>query len=164
MPGDARSREPVALVQASERDVAHVVTLIGHVFQEYGFIYVPSDEVPDVLDFDRHYVAPHGAFWIARDDDRVIASVGVERLDATSAELHRLYVDATYRGRRLGEALVDVVLAWCRDRGVTRLVLWSDTRFTHAHALYERLGFTRTGERTMTDVNQSREFGYECEV
>jgi len=32
-------------------------------------------------------------------------------------------------------------------------------------ALYERMGFTRTGERTLPeDVNQTREYRYEREV
>ena len=149
---------------AGQEVAAAVVALIGRVFDEYGFIYVPAEEVPDVLDLERHYAAPHGAFWVVRENERVIGSVGVERLDATTAELHRLYVDAHARGRGLGRALVDAVLAWCRGEGVARLVLWSDTRFTHAHALYERMGFRRTGERTMSDVNQSREYGYERSV
>lgn len=164
MTGEARSREPVPLVHASVHDVPDVVALIGRVFTEYDLIYVPAGEVPDVLDFDHHYGTPYGAFWIARDGGRVIASVGVELHDHTTAELHRLYVDSEYRGRRLGEALVNVVAAWCREHGVTRLILWSDTRFTHAHALYERLGFTRMGERTTPDVNQSSEYGYERAV
>ena len=65
---------------------------------------------------------------------------------------------------RLGPALVNAVAGWCRDYAVTRLILWSDTRFTHSHALYERLGVTRRGERTTPDVNQSSEYGYERAV
>ena len=152
-------------VEPAGREVVDaVVALIGRVFAEYLFVYVPAEEVPDVLELERHYAAPHGAFWVVRENDRVIGSVGVERLDATTAELHRLYVDAHARGRGLGQALVDAVFGWCRSEGLTRLVLWSDTRFAHAHALYERMGFRRTGERTMSDVNQSREYGYERSV
>jgi GNAT superfamily N-acetyltransferase len=56
---------------------------------------------------------------------------------------------------------VDVVLDWCRARGIARLVLWSDTRFDRAHRLYEAMGFVRTGEREVpNDPNDTREFGY----
>ena len=46
-----------------------------------------------------------------------------------------------------------------------RLPLWSDTRFTRAHALYSRLGFVRTGERALPgDVNQTREYRYDLDL
>jgi N-acetylglutamate synthase-like GNAT family acetyltransferase len=102
---------------------------------------------------------------VARLDGRVVGSVGVERLDARSSELHRLYLDADLRGRGLGRALVETVLDWCRQHEIRQLVLWSDTRFDLAHRLYERLGFHRTGERELPgDVNDTREFRYERPV
>jgi GNAT superfamily N-acetyltransferase len=98
---------------------------------------------------------------VARLDGTVVGSVGVERLPDGQAELHRLYLDAALRGRGCGRALVETVLAWCRQAGVRRLTLWSDTRFDRAHRLYERMGFTQTGERELADdPNDTREYGY----
>ncbi len=95
----------------------------------------------------------------------MVGSVGVERLPDGRAELHRLYLDATLRGRGVGRALVEVVIDWCRAAGIQRLVLWSDTRFDRAHRLYEGMGFTRAGERELPDdPNDTREFGYERAV
>ncbi len=88
--------------------------LIGRIYAEYGFVFDPAIEVPDLLTFDDHYRPPHGAFFVVRHDGRLAGSVGVERLDAESAELHRLYLDADLRGRGTGRALVDAVLDWCR--------------------------------------------------
>jgi RimJ/RimL family protein N-acetyltransferase len=150
---------------ATSADVPGIVALIGRVFAEYGFVYEPAVEVPDLLSFDRHYAAPRGAFFAVRDGGRIVGSVGVERLDERSAELHRLYLDAVLRGRGTGRALVETVLGWCREHGVTRLVLWSDTRFEQAHRLYERMGFRLTGERTLPeDLNDTREYGFERPV
>ncbi len=150
---------------ASAGDVPDVVALIGRVFAEYGFVYDPSVEVPDLLAFARHYGPPRGAFFVVRQAGRVVGSVGVERLDPDSAELHRLYLDAALRGRGTGRALVETVLDWCREQRVSRLVLWSDTRFEQAHRLYERMGFRLTGERTLAeDINQTREYGFERAV
>ena len=145
-------------------DAPGVVALIGTVFAEYGWIYDPPTEVPDLLDFDRHYAAPHGAFWVVTDGARVVGSVGVERCCA-GAELHRLYLEPGQRGRGAGEALVARVLEWCRAEAVPRLELWSDTRFEHAHRLYLRLGFHRDGERTLDgDINDTREYRFERQV
>jgi putative acetyltransferase len=152
-------------VRASTADVPAVMLLIGRVFSEYGLLLIPTFEVPDLLDFNAHYTPPAGAFWIVRDDTRVVGSVGVERLDAHTAELHRLYLDAALRGRGIGRALVETVLDWSREQAVRRLVLWSDTRFEQSHRLYRRLGFEQLGERTVPgDVNDSREYRFEREV
>jgi GNAT superfamily N-acetyltransferase len=158
--------EPSIVIEpATATDAPAVIDLIGRVFEEYAFIFDPAVELPDLFAFDRHYTAPRAAFFVARLDGVVVGSVGVDRLDGGMAELHRLYLDAGLRGRGLGRALVDVVLDWCRRAGIRHLVLWSDTRFDRAHALYERMGFTRTGERTLPeDVNDTREFRYEREV
>jgi GNAT superfamily N-acetyltransferase len=154
--------ERVHTVRAGTRDDADgIVALIGRVFEEYRWIYDPPTEVADLYTFDKHYAPPRGAFWVVTDAGRIVGSIGVERVDATSAELHRLYLDSDRRGQGLGEALVQRVVDWCREQGIGRLVLWSDTRFEHAHRLYRRLGFEQDGVRTLVgDVNDSREYGF----
>ncbi len=146
-------------------DVPAVIHLIGRVFDEYGLLFDPAAEVPDLVAFARHYTGFRGAFFVVRDAGRVVGSVGVERLDASTAELHRLYLDPPLRGRGLGRTLVETILNWCRTERIGQLVLWSDTRFDRAHVLYERLAFHRTGERALPgDINQTREYRYERTV
>jgi GNAT superfamily N-acetyltransferase len=150
---------------ATADDVPAIVGLIGRVYTEYDFLYDPRVEVPDLFDFDAHYAPPRGAFFVVREAGAIVGSVGVERLDPRSAELHRLYLDIELRGRGTGRALIEAVLAWCRAREIAGLILWSDTRFGLAHRLYLRMGFTRTGERTLPDdPNDTREYRFERTV
>ena len=152
------------IARASRADAPAVIELIGRVFVEYGWIWDPATEVPDLLRWTP-YEPPHGAFFVVREGERVVGSVGVDRAGDGAAELHRLYLEAAVRGRGLGDALVEIILGWCRDSGVGRLVLWSDTRFVHAHRLYLRHGFRQAGERVLPeDVNQTREYHFERAV
>lgn len=154
----------MTIVPATRADASGVIDLIERVFLEYGWIWDPAVEVPDLLRWTP-YEPPDGAFFVIRDGGRVVGSVGVDRAGDDTAELHRLYLDPAWRGRGLGEALVSTIVGWCRERGVARLVLWSDTRFVHAHRLYLRMGFRRTGERVLPeDVNQTREYRFERPV
>ncbi|PYM61120.1 MAG: N-acetyltransferase [Candidatus Rokuibacteriota bacterium] len=158
-------RDDLGVVPAEAADVPGVIDLIARVFAEYRFVWDPLTEVPDLLAFDRHYRAPRGAFFVVRRNGRVVGSVGVERGAEATAELHRLYLDADLRGQGRGRALVEAVLRWCRASGIGHLVLWSDTRFAQAHALYQRMGFRRTGARDLAgDPNQTREYRYERAV
>ena len=157
-------QDEVVIEPTAPGDVEAVTRLIGRVFEEYGFVFDPATELPDLLAFERHYGPPKGAFFVARRGGQVVGSVGVERLSDSAAELHRLYLDANLRGRGLGRTLVESVLDWCRAAGLTHLVLWSDTRFDRAHVLYQRMGFGRTAERELQDVNNTREFRYERDI
>ena len=155
----------LAVSLASRADAPGVVELVGRVYAEYGFVYDVAREVPDLLDFEAHYEPPDGAFFVVRQDGQIGGSVGVERLDSDTAELHRLYLDAALRGQGTGRALVEAVLDWCRAHAVARLILWSDTRFVQAHRLYQRMGFRQVGERTLPDdLNQTREYRFERAV
>lgn len=155
-----------APIAATAADAPQVLTLLARIWREYDFVWAPEIEFPDMFAFDDYYASPRGAFWVVRDEaGRVVGCVGVDRVDERTAEIHRLYVDAHLRGRGLGRTLVDTALAWARDQALPRMVLWSDTRFTHSHRLYERMGFTRLGERTVpNDPNDSREYRFERDV
>jgi putative acetyltransferase len=151
---------------ATRGDIADVLALLARIWEEYGFVWAPEVEFPDLYRFDAHYMPPRGAFWIVRaDEGRVIGSIGVDRVDEHTAEIHRLYVDPGLRGRGLGRTLVQTALEWARAQRLPRMVLWSDTRFTNSHRLYERMGFTRLGIRTVPDdPNDSREYRFERDL
>jgi putative acetyltransferase len=84
-----------------------------------------------------------GAFVVAYLDDEPIGCGAVRRLDATTAELKRMYVDPTLRGRGVGRALVEALEREARLLGATRVVLETGTRLARAVSLYEGMGYAR---------------------
>jgi len=76
-------------------------------------------------------------------------------------ELLKLYVDRTARGRGLGRRLAALVEEEATRRGAGHIELWSDTRFSDAHRLYELLDYERQPEtRELHDLSNSVEFRY----
>lgn len=67
--------------------------------------------------------------------------------DPVTVELVSMYVRPRARGRGVGEALVASVIGWARGKNAAEVHLWVTETNVHARALYERLGFTPTGER-----------------
>ena len=67
--------------------------------------------------------------------------------DPVTAELVSMYVRPRARGHGVGEALVATVIDWARHQNAARVHLWVTEANAPARALYERLGFTLTGER-----------------
>jgi RimJ/RimL family protein N-acetyltransferase len=66
-------------------------------------------------------------------------------LDGEVPQLWGMWVAPSARGRGLGRALAEAVTGWARDRGFERLQLSVSDAAPGAAALYERLGFVRTG-------------------
>jgi GNAT superfamily N-acetyltransferase len=57
-----------------------------------------------------------------------------------------MFVDSAQRGRGVAAALVEKVTQWARSVGAERLYLWATSTNRPAIALYEKCGFTATGE------------------
>jgi ribosomal protein S18 acetylase RimI-like enzyme len=62
-------------------------------------------------------------------------------------ELISMWVAPAGRGRGTGESLVRFVLNWAQGRGLATVGLWVTSTNDGAYRLYERCGFTDTGER-----------------
>ncbi len=58
-----------------------------------------------------------------------------------------MFVRPRARGRGVGEALIAAVLDWARARNATLVHLWVTETNKPARLLYERCGFSLTGER-----------------
>ncbi|WP_052600667.1 GNAT family N-acetyltransferase [Microvirga lotononidis] len=151
----------------ADGDAQDLFGLLSLCYAEYPGCYVdPHDDLPDLLAPSASYAATDGAFWVVEDGrGRVCACVAVDFPEAGAAELHRLYVRPDQRGRGLGAMLVRQAESHARSKGASRIVLWSDTRFTTAHRLYARWGYTQfDGQRELADISKSAEYRFEKEL
>lgn len=84
-------------------------------------------------------------------DGQPVGSVGMwdgPEPDGVESHLIAMYVAPRARGQRVGERLVQAVLDEARRRGLQRVVLRVTSNNSAAMSLYERMGFSHTGNRT----------------
>jgi GNAT superfamily N-acetyltransferase len=147
-----------------DADAQDLIGLITLCFAEYpGCFFDPHGDMPDIVRPAKSRLATEGLFLVVEDAaGRVCACVGIDFPDVATAELHRLYVRPDMRGRGLAKTLTRRMEEDARARGAGRMILWSDTRFTRAHGLYEGLGYRRgDATRSLGDISGSREFFFE---
>ena len=58
-----------------------------------------------------------------------------------------LWVDPSRRRQGVGRALLQAVVAWARQRRLTRLALWTPAANAGAMSLYRGAGFVDTGRK-----------------
>lgn len=144
---------------AVDLDSPGIVALVGRCFAEY-----PGC----VLDVDREeagLLAPSTSFarfWVLVDvGQRVFSTIACTEHEVDGApgvELKKCYLHPAYRGLGFARRMVDLVEGHARARGRPALELWSDTRFTTAHAVYAHLGYRPTGRvRDLGDLSATRE-------
>ncbi len=63
--------------------------------------------------------------------------------EGRSAEIKRMYTRPEARGRQLGRAVLDALIAWAHGHGLERLVLETGDQQAAAISLYESAGFER---------------------
>lgn len=88
-----------------------------------------------------HLEDGRGTFLIARDGGLAVGCGAIRLLDATSAEVKRMYVEPGQRGKGVGWAVLAALEAAARQLGVERLVLETGIHQYAAIALYQRAGF-----------------------
>jgi len=148
---------------AEDRDAQDLFGLLALCFADYPGCFVdPHDDLKDL----RTPGAPRandGVLWVMEDETgRICACASVDFPEPGTAELHRLYVRPDQQGKGLGSSLVRAVERHAREKGATRMVLWSDTRFAGAHRLYRKLGYTQTEQRRdLGDISNSSEYHFE---
>jgi ribosomal protein S18 acetylase RimI-like enzyme len=155
---------PLIVRLVRDSDAQDLIGLITLCFAEYpGCYFDPHGDMPDIVRPAQSRLATEGRFLAVEDaSGRICACVGIDFPEPGAAELHRLYVRPDMRGRGLAKELTCRMEEAARERGAARMIMWSDTRFTKAHALYKGLGYTRgDATRSLGDISLSREFRFE---
>lgn len=142
-------------------DAEGLIALLGGVFSEYpGCLLEVDGEMPELRRIASYFAEHAGQFWVAERDGEVVGCIGfTPASDPRGVELKKLYVRATERKTGLGGRLVALVEAAAAERGARYIDLWSDTRFTTAHAFYEKRGWLRgPTTRELHDLSRTVEY------
>lgn len=90
-----------------------------------------------------HLAGGGGIFVIARDAGRAVGCGALRFLDASTAEVKRMYAEPDQRGKGVGWAVLSNLETAARERGLKRLVLETGVHQEAAITLYRRASFVQ---------------------
>lgn len=126
------------------------VGLVYFCCYEFYSAYVRDRLRTDMKDIPGHYLShPDNCFWVAEAEmdgrRQILGMVAVEAKEdgdgKRNGELLRMIVSSTCRRAGLGQQLAKTVVDFCKERGFTRIMLFTTSTQKAAVALYQKMGF-----------------------
>lgn len=135
----------VKLRPIEKKDNREIADLIRQVFREFkidrpGTVYTD----PTTDDLYTLFQTPGSEYWIAEEEGRIIGGCGIfptPGLPEGCAELVKLYLDASKRGKGTGRMLMEKAFESARKFGYSQVYLESMPELGKAISLYEHAGF-----------------------
>jgi putative acetyltransferase len=134
----------LTLTQAeSPAQIAQARELFLEYAQSLGFSLCFQNFDKELADLPGDYIPPEGRLLLAEYEGQLAASVALHKLEPRICEMKRLYLRPQFRGKGLGRALAERIIAEARQIGYTHMRLDTvEPVMKDAVAMYRKLGFT----------------------
>lgn len=127
---------------------------IGELFSEYTNMLVEGEssfqKYLDIQHYDEEvehleakYGMPEGRLYVVYCGGEAAGCIGLRKIDEQNCEMKRLYVRPRFRGNKIGEKLVQKIIADAKEIGYTAMLLDTLPFLKSALSLYEKAGFYR---------------------
>jgi putative acetyltransferase len=136
------SPEEVAFAKQLIYRVAHQVFNDTRPLEESISFYESRSLLQDMDEVQQTYFDNNGIFLVLTDDDQIIGTGAICKIDNEICELKRVWLLFEYHGQGLGYRMIQELFAFARKKGYQRVRLETDRDSqSRAFDLYKRLGF-----------------------
>lgn len=120
-----------------------IVDLVLPIQQIEFNVPVTLEDQPDLLDIETHYHKTGGGFWGVLQDEQLAGTIALIYIGNNAGAIRKMFVRKKFRGKEPGIAqqLLDTLLVYCREKGITDLYLGTVDKLQAAIRFYERNGF-----------------------
>ena len=91
----------------------------------------------------KYWTTTPNVFFIAKSKEsgRILGFIGYKQITSNTVEMKRLSVDPDFRGLKIGEYLVEFLIATAQKNGYDSMYLTTSQAQIVAQKLYEKFGF-----------------------
>ena len=125
---------------------------VGELFQEYTHMLIEGEPKfeeylglqnyeEELAHLEYKYGLPKGRLYLAYWDGALAGCVGLRKMDDENCEMKRLYVRSRFRGKGIGERLVELILSEAERIGYKAMYLDTLPFLDSAVRMYRRFGF-----------------------
>ncbi len=130
----AQAESPAQIAQARELFLEYA--------QSLGFSLCFQNFDKELASLPGDYAPPEGRLLLAEYEGQLAGCVALHKLEPSICEMKRLYLRPQFRGKGLGRALAERIIAEARQIGYSQMRLDTvEPVMKDAVAMYRRLGF-----------------------
>ncbi|MFC2424441.1 GNAT family N-acetyltransferase [Fusobacterium polymorphum] len=107
-------------------------------FKEYLEIQNYDDELKHL---EKKYGLPYGRLYLVYYNNEVAGCIGLKKIDKKNCEMKRLYVRPKFRGKQIGEQLIEKIIKAAKEIGYSYMLLDTLPFLKGAIYLYKKYGF-----------------------
>jgi DNA-binding MarR family transcriptional regulator/predicted GNAT family N-acyltransferase len=143
-----RERAPYLLRSHRVGDMGWVTSRQGIAYaEEYGWDISYEALVAEICaQFIKSYDPAREHCWIAETGGEPVGSVFLVKSSDKVAKLRLLMVEKKARGLGVGRALVEQCIRAARERGYSKMTLWTQSCLLAARGIYQQAGFRKVAE------------------
>lgn len=130
-----------------KRDASVVMELHEQALRGTG-AYAPGPWDEDLKKIEETYLDPGGMFLVVEIEGKLVAMGAMKRVSDTTGEVKRMRVLPEFQQKGIGQAILDRLIKFAMEHGITRVVLDTTEVQVQAQRFYEKNGFARYGSDT----------------
>ena len=111
-------------------------------FKEYLEIQNYDDELKHL---EKKYGLPYGRLYLVYYNNEVAGCIGLKKIDKKNCEMKRLYVRPKFRGKQIGEQLIEKIIKAAKEIGYSYMLLDTLPFLKGAIYLYKKGSVTTNG-------------------
>jgi len=134
--------DEIALAKKLIYRVAHQVFHDTRPLEESIAFYELQGQLHDMDDVQEAYFDNDGIFLVITDDNQIIGTGAVRKIDDEICELKRLWLLFEYHGKGLGYRMMQELLSFAGEKSYSRMRLETERGHQNrAYDFYKQLGF-----------------------
>ena len=87
------------------------------------------------------FAEPDGRLLLVEVDGEIAATISLRKIREDAGEIKRMYVKPKFRGKKLGNLMVEKVISISEENGFSKLFLDTSSFMSSAVYLYKKYGF-----------------------
>ena len=149
----------ITISQFENHYTQDVIDLVLHFQNDGTRPIVTVNDQPDLLNITHEYIGKGGNFWIAKDHEKLIGSIGIMPYSDKIAVLKKFFVYEDYQGNphHIGRKLYAHLLSFAKKKNFETILLDTPYNTERAHKFYEKAGFIKVPE-DMLPIKFSRPY------
>ena len=125
---------------------------VGVLFSEYTDMLIANDSSfqkyldiqhydEEVKHLDAKYGMPYGRLYLAYCEKKLAGCIGLRKIDEQNSEMKRLYVRPQFRGKHIGDRLIQKIIEDAKEIGYSHMLLDTLPFLKSAIHMYKKYGF-----------------------